>query len=290
MFRFQKTPETEAYRIKRLREALSKGWSKEVRAHRLDAFAKRRVLGLKPKPRSLESIEKAAAKLRGRKRPPEVVEKVRRSNLGKNLFHKHNAETRKKVSRGVKESWKNRSPAERERIRLLGLAKRGKKQDPTQSLIHSVKMWGRKAKPEHVEARAKTMRGRPQKALLTKKGTTNKSSLRGAIRSPDNEVYEFVNLADWVRNHEHLFKSEDVQWRSRTTGTRMSTPNCRASKGLINLFGHGKHINGSWKGWTVYSHVEQVYNNGKDLLREGAQDRCLALTSSHASPELTILT
>jgi hypothetical protein len=228
------------------------------------------MLGIKPKPRTRESIEKGAAKLRGRKRPPEVVEKVARSNLGKNLFRKHSQETRRKVSEALKARWAKLSPEEQarqsERIRQIGWANRGKKQDPDQSLIHSVKLWGRKAKPAQVEARVKSMRGRPQKALLTKKGPTNKKSMRGAIRSPDNVVYEFGNLLDWVRNHEHIFKPEDVQWRSKPRGTRMATPTCRAYKGLMNLFGHGKHVNGSWKGWTVYSHVEQVYNSENDLL------------------------
>ena len=197
-------------------------------------------------PRDPESVEKTAAKLRGKPRPPEVVEKISRANLGKNLFRKRSPETLAKMSAAIKESWKQRPLEQRERIRQIGLANRGKKPDPIQGKIHSIKMWGRKRDPEIVAIVAGKMRGRPQTAELTKKGATHVCSSEGFLRSPDNVVYAFRNLTQFVRDHEELFLPEDVVWKK--TGKRKSREQCRASKGLQALFAR-KFIRSSWKGW-----------------------------------------
>ena len=74
------------------------------------------------------------------------------------------------------------------------------------------------------------------------------------FRSPQNVVYEFKNLAEFLRTHGNLFDIKDLQWY------RIGTSDlCNAYKGLSSIRPHlpcgtpKKRINGSWKGWRWYA-------------------------------------
>ncbi len=82
-----------------------------------------------------------------------------------------------------------------------------------------------------------------------------------SIRSPVNQVFVFKNLQKFIREHKNLFLPEDILQRNPTKPTK-----CRASAGLESLSPRKKHTVGSWKGWTWYSHLEEIKNNGQDLL------------------------
>jgi hypothetical protein len=261
-FRFKRTPEQEAYRLQRLREALAKPRSKEWKERQGAGIRKAYAEGRMPA-RTRESIERGAAKLRGRQRPREIVEKIRAKNLGIKRTPAQCQAQSERVRRGLAEGkYRLTDPAAiARRNAKIGQANKGHVVSLEQRREHSRKMRNRKQPAEFVEKRAAPLRGRPQRALLTKKGPTHWGAMIGAVRSPENIVYEFRNLTHFVREHPHLFNPDDVMWRKRG-----SNETCRAAKGLINLFGKGKVVNGSWKGWTRYSRVEQDYNVGEDLL------------------------
>jgi len=262
--------EAETYRIARLREVMkAKPRSEEWRARISTGVRKAIAEGRMSTARSRESIEKGAAKLRGKRRPAEVVKKVRAANLGKKRSEQIRARASVAMRARLATGWKRiLSPEARAELgRKISEARRGKRIPEAQRRHHSLVMRGRKADPEAVEARALAMRGRPQKALATRKGPSNKGSLVGILRSPNNELYPFRNLTDFVRTHEELFLPQDVQWTKKG-----SSDTCRAAKGLINLFGRGKHVNGTWKGWTRVSRTEAQYNCGDDLLQRPWRD------------------
>jgi hypothetical protein len=269
------TPESNAYRLERLREVMRRPRSQE--ANQKAGVRKAALLGKLSRKRSPEEIERGAAKLRGKKRPAEVVAKVALANRGKNLFRKVTSEHRAALSQAIKESWKRRSPQERERIRQLGLSNRDRKRDPIQGLIHSAKMWGRKRDHEAVEKAAAKMRGRPQTALVTRKGETNKRSQEGVLRSPENITYPFRNITQFVRDNPQLFAPEDLVWKKDR-----SSDVCRASRGLQALFAR-KFVRASWKGWTRVSQTEAELNAGEDLLerpKAGNDARYLPLSTT----------
>jgi len=65
------------------------------------------------------------------------------------------------------------------------------------------------------------------------------------LKSPDGIYYSIKNLNNFIREYSHLFNADDVRW---------SGSNCRASKGLRNLFAlkkDGKPKVWSWKGWRM---------------------------------------
>jgi ParB-like chromosome segregation protein Spo0J len=258
------TPEQNAYRLQRLREAMNKPRSKLWLKHQSEGIRKAIAEGRWKRVITSEAIEKTAAKLRGRKRPPEVVEKIRLALIGKKRSPEYCRAMSELVRKEYAEGKRSRMSLEhKQKLREAAkLANTGRKPSAEQSRKHSEAMKGRKWKQEIIEKRAAPMRNRPQVALLTKKGPTNKKSISGILRSPENILYEFKNLTHFVREHSYLFLEQDVIWKRSGTTIR-----CNASHGLLDLFGRSKNVRGSWKGWTVYSHVEHTYNNGDDLLK-----------------------
>ena len=73
------------------------------------------------------------------------------------------------------------------------------------------------------------------------------------FRSPDNVVYEFKNLANFVRNHPELFAPEDLIKKHNK---------CNAVNGLSSLKPYRRNgepkklVNGTWKGWSWVSGTE----------------------------------
>jgi predicted nucleic acid-binding Zn ribbon protein len=108
------------------------------------------------------------------------------------------------------------------------------------------------AQPEIRERAAARMRGRAQTALLTAKGPAHARAIAFCLRSPDGRIYSGRNVLHFVRTHKALFDPQDLAWgrKKRGTSKRLAHPQCRASKGLANLFGESEFVRYSWKGWT----------------------------------------
>lgn len=254
------SPEAEAYRIRRVQEALKgKPATEAQRTARAEGLRRAWAEGrIKPSV-TPESIEKTAAKLRGRKRPPELMERIRQANIGKTRSPEVREAFRKRVIEGRKNGKYQLSDAARERMRDA-VSRANKGREPTEDHRRKISEAnkGRKCSESEIEARSAAMRGRPQTAELTAKGPRHVCARAGTIRNAQNVEYSFRNLTHFIREHPHLFDPLDVAW---TDNGR-----CNAQKRLLGLFGKGKVVPGSWKGWTVVSHYERVFETG-DLLQ-----------------------
>lgn len=258
----QEKKRIEAVRKARLGIALTNDHKKKIsEAHKRSGHIPSQSLESKNK--RAEATRKA---LKGKKRPAEVVEKIRLANTGK----KRTVDQRKKMSEAIRGGYakgKYQAIGKALERKLYNLEKgrgRENRDYKKQGEEHSKRMEGIKRDPEVVAKVAEKMRGREQKAIATKKGPTNVNSLVGALRSPKGVKYNFRNLLYFVREHECLFSDVDSEWRPCKKGSMTMT--CRAYKGLNSLFGRGKVVPLSWKGWTMVSDVEEATNHGLDIL------------------------
>ncbi len=214
--------------------------------------------------------QKAVAANTGRKRPASLVEKIRLLNLGKKRTPEMVAAMRQRVIDGWANGKYRVHPENRAAATAkIQAARKGWKPSEEQCRRHSEVMTGHRWDDSVVESRAVKMRGRPTTNPKVKKGHFGKRTLAGVLRSPENVCFSFRNLSEFVRSHEHLFDSSDVNWmNSRKHKKQDCLPllQCRASKGLSSLFYGGIHTRGSWKGWTLVSDVEAKQNLGDDLL------------------------
>jgi hypothetical protein len=203
-------------------------------------------------------ISQLRAALCGRKRPPEVVAKIRAANIGKKRTPEQIEAFKKLLAEGRAIGKYKSSPEGAERRKLAAIAaNKGLKRTEEQKRRHSETMRGRKAKPEHIEKRIAPMIGREQTATATAKGPSNIGSIQGALRDAKGRIWWFTNLTHFVRTHEELFSPEDVKWIPERPGR--ITLRCNAQKRLLSLFGRGKTVPGTWKGWTVaHSTVERL--------------------------------
>lgn len=80
------------------------------------------------------------------------------------------------------------------------------------------------------------------------------------IRSPENKVFIFKNLAKFIRDHPWEFLPEDVI----DPGNKKHK--CHAYSGINSISPRQKKTVGSWKGWTWYSHLESDTHCGRDPL------------------------
>ncbi|HEY5214549.1 MAG TPA: hypothetical protein VIJ38_16160 [Acidobacteriaceae bacterium] len=103
--------------------------------------------------------------------------------------------------------------------------------------------------PEHRAARVRAsgnaMLGRPQIALATGKSEHNIRAKRWFLLSPDNVLYECVNLNHFIREHEHLFDPKHVIWKPVKRKPGHAVANCLAAGGIRAATSTG----GSWKQW-----------------------------------------
>ena len=91
-----------------------------------------------------------------------------------------------------------------------------------------------------------------EKATITRlalpkfqKGEQHFRSSIWRFRSPKNVVYEFKNLAEFLRTHGNLFDIKDLQWK------RLSALRPHLSNGTPK-----QKVAGSWKGWRWYASKE----------------------------------
>jgi len=264
---YERTPEQEAYRLLKLREAIKgKPQSDESKD------AKRRAMVLawaegRAKPRhTLESIKRAADKKRGTVMPRDVVERIRLKNTGKKRTPEMVEAMRLRVIAGYA-AGKYRTPPEKiaERNRKISEAKKGWKQTGEQRLRHSIAMTGRVWPKDVVESRAEKLRERVRTAEGVRADESNINGLKGALRDDRGRLWQFKNLSHFVRTHRDLFDEFDTVERPQKKGGFTKT--CRAIKGLSTLFAI-KHTRGSWKGWTAVSGIEL----GEDLMARNTLD------------------
>lgn len=124
-------------------------------------------------------------------------------------------------------------------------------------------MKGQPHSPAHRAKIGETLK-KPRVHPRFRAGKNHVSAKRYALRSPRNRIYEFVNMADFVRNNPGLFHPDDVllkPFRGRPQSMRRW---CRAEIGLHGLFALSC-TSLSWKGWTRVSHLarSRVSNRGK---------------------------
>lgn len=237
---------------------MSEPRSKEWRKHQSEGICRAMAEGKCKKVWSKESREKVGAKLRGKRRPLEVVQKVRKANIGKKRSLEVRVAASDRVRKAHAEGKYKMSPEGRaHQVAAAKRANTGRVHSEEQNRRHSEAMTGRTHSEEIVERRSAKMRGRACTAELTKKGPTNHRSISGMLRSGENIIYHFTNLTHFVREHPELFAASDLIWKGTS---------CNASKRLLFLFGKSKIVPGTWKGWTAYSYVEDKYNCGEDLL------------------------
>jgi hypothetical protein len=262
----KRSAEQEAYRISRVQASL-KGHpptelQRKARAEGLrKAWAEGRI-----KPNSTpQSIKKTADKLRGRKRPADVIARIAKSNTGKKRTPEQIEAFRQIQIAGRAAGKYKSSPEGAERRRLAAIAAHlGIPRTEEQKRRHSDIMRGRKAKPEHVEKRIAPMIGREQKAILTAKGPTNHGSIEGVLRDAKGRIWHFRNLTHFVRTHQELFDPNDLVMRPVGRGRRQLY--CNAAKRLLQLFKNGKNTLATWKGWTVAFSIMERAEGGGDLL------------------------
>lgn len=277
---------TVSLRIQRLREALKKKprgeeWKRKISEANKRAWAAGKMnTSPEAKAARLAGLVKA---LKGKKRDPETVEKVRQANLGKKRTPEM-IENLRVIMNKLRSEGKYKCRDLKARNKKVSEALKGKRKgipNPKQA----AKMTGYKWDAAVVESRAAPMRGRAQKALATAKGPQHKNGVICEIRSPTNVVWYVRNITDFVRTHPHLFDPEDVVWVNYKAHLGREAWRCRAQKGIMKLR-EAKDPRGSWKGWTLVSDVEVYKNKGKDLLdRQWTPDPANAVQPCTESPE-----
>ena len=240
----------------------------------------------------LHSLE-VRAKAKCRKMSDEHKAKIRAAHLGKTLSKEHREkigaaqlgrtlpkEHREKISsalRGRKMPSYKLSEEGKER-RLAGLRKVmvGKlhSEERKKKFSKTMKVWheGELGK-ESAMKRAAGRRGKPQTIPILAKGPLNCKSIEGRLRDPNGKIWEFRNLTHFVREHGHLFTEEDVKWSptGKVIPGKIPTMRCRASSGLLSLYGR-IHSVGAWKGWTRADSQVELRDGGADLLgRDGSR-------------------
>ena len=98
---------------------------------------------------------------------------------------------------------------------------------------------------------------------LTSKGVKHHSAKRWLVRSPENVVYDFVCLAEFIRGNLHLFPETATRWYGPSNNT------CAALIGISSLHPLRAWPKGSWRGWTWVSEAERMTGN-LDILNRSA--------------------
>jgi hypothetical protein len=140
--------------------------------------------------------------------------------------------------------WRQANLEEWESKRLEGLKNSEKLKRACREISH-------KYKKRRLETRAKNP--------VMQKGPNHCAAVIWRLRSPRGLTFEFKNLAEFLRNNANLFNDEDVVFR--VVGT---TLNCKAYAGIASLRPYKRSgnpkvkVNGSWKGWTWVSGIEEI--------------------------------
>ena len=258
------TPEQEAFRLLRLREAMQKPRNATWLEHQREGIRregeKRRGRPLTEK--QLAAYRANAEKRRGIPRSPETVAKMVAANLGKKRSPAHVEKMRAIMRERVKAPGyipPSTRPEVKEKIReaLKSLPPR----DPEIGKRHSEIMKGRPADPSARKAAGLKMLGRPATAEATRRGPTNVCGKSYLLRDPAGQVWHVHNMNHFVRTNPELFDAGDlIEVGAKKQGAANCTP--KAAKRLQCLFGLGRNVPGHWKGWTAVSRTEE----GQDLL------------------------
>jgi hypothetical protein len=177
------------------------------------------------------------------------------SDCGKKGFVKRMQESPEKVVKVARENLgkANANRAEWEAKRLAGLR-------ASEKAKKSAGEVSRKYKVERLLARSKNPR--------SAKGPSHGCATVFHLRDRNNKVYQFKNLAHFIRENESMFSDGDAVWKP--IGSSGET--CRAYEGLLSLRPFTRdgtpkrRVAGSWKGWTWVSLTEVFHNQGEDLI------------------------
>ncbi len=256
------TPEFEAKRILGVQRALKgKPATEAQRTARHQGILKAIKEGRynPSRPMSEENKRKQSERQRGVPRPQWVIEKMRRGMIGRKVSPAQRIKMSERMREHIRknganpksleafEKWRHTPEFQEHTRKLLN--------DPEREARRLSALRGIKWPKEIIENRVKPMIGRPHKIPYMAKGPSNQQAIEGFLRSPTNKIYHFKNLTHFVRSYPELFLPNDVIWVASDPKHPRSL-RCRASKGLLGLFGHCKKINGSWKGWTKVSYYE----------------------------------
>lgn len=126
-------------------------------------------------------------------------------------------------------AWREKNPEEYQKRRIEGL-----KNSPKAVAA------ARRVNKEHKKANWEKL----SKQAKFQKGPAHIRSEEWKLKSPDNVIYTFINLADFVRNNTGLFNPEDIVCK---TLDKMAS--CRAYAGLATLRPTNAKAASSWKGW-----------------------------------------
>jgi hypothetical protein len=135
--------------------------------------------------------------------------------------------------------WREKNPDLYEQKRLAGVRNSQKIKDSIRRV--------------NIQYREKAMATR-RKMPMYQKGEQHIRSCVWRFRSPNNVIYEFKNLYEFVRKHSYLFDDESVKWKKTC-----NTDWCNALRGLSSLKPYcpdgtpKRFVKGSWKGWRWYA-------------------------------------
>ena len=123
----------------------------------------------------------------------------------------------------------------------------------------------REPSPEGIKRRSDARRGVKRNTPATAIGPQHARSLEGVLRDPSGRIWSFINLHHFVRTHHELFNEEDLRYKPQCKRSPLQLA-CNAQKRLGELFGRGRHVPGSWKGWTVGDSIIERRDGLKDPL------------------------
>lgn len=183
---------------------------------------------------------------------PKLDEDTKRAAWTKNLLKAQTPEARSKMAATLRTKgyWKNS---------INQLIAASKSQSAINSRINGIRNSEKAKNAARMQSAVSLPLAQAAAAAskLCQPGPKNRHSKRWIIRSPMRIVYDFVCLAEFIRQNPGLFDAEDIIWKNHI---------CRALKGLSSIRPDRKgRVLGSWKGWQWVSHKERIYGNN-DLL------------------------
>ncbi len=120
-----------------------------------------------------------------------------------------------------------------------------------------------------IEKSVLKMKGRPQRMeLCTAKKEDNQCAKIWIFKAPNQKIYKFKNLSNFLRTHKELFNEKDLE----TYGKAGSMS--RAAAGLRGLFTINKKTgmprHNSWKGWMIGDkfNISECKKESNDVLEQ----------------------
>ena len=130
------------------------------------------------------------------------------------------------------------------------------KENNKKHMISIAGLGGHSYTDEQKEEARTHLYGKPRIAPLIALGEQHFLSKFHYLIDPNNNKLEIKNLKHFIRNNEHLFDKEDVQWKPLEKARPSPATGCLTCKAYKNLSNVSRGIVSSWKNWTRYKLVE----------------------------------